>query len=61
MLFSKTSAKIGALFTLFILIIGGFWGKLMCSTFWVWDACLTYVLIFFKIYLGALHFQEFFL
>jgi hypothetical protein len=32
----------------------------MCGTFWMWDACLTYVLILFFIYLGALHFQEFF-
>ncbi len=47
MLFSKTSAKLRVLFTLFTLIIGGFWGKLVCGTFWVWDACLTYVLILF--------------
>ncbi|CAK9195778.1 unnamed protein product [Sphagnum troendelagicum] len=58
-LFSKTSAKIGALFTLFTLITGGFWGKPMWGTFWVWDARLTSVLILFFIYLGALRFQEF--
>jgi heme exporter protein C len=50
MLFSKTSAKIRVLFTFFTLIIGGFWGKLMCGTFWVWDACLTYVLILFFLF-----------
>jgi hypothetical protein len=41
------------------LIIGGFWGKPMWSTFWVWDARLTFVLILFFIYPSALHFQEF--
>jgi heme exporter protein C len=44
-LFSKSDAKIGALFTVFILLTGGFWGKPMWGTFWVWNACLTYVLI----------------
>jgi ABC-type transport system involved in cytochrome c biogenesis permease subunit len=59
-LFSKTSAKIWALFTLFTLIIGGFWGKPMWGTFWVWDVHLTSILILLFIYLGALCFQEFF-
>lgn len=58
-LFSKTGAKIGASFTLFTLVTGGFWGKPMWGTFWVWDARLTSVLILFFIYLGALRFQEF--
>jgi heme exporter protein CcmC len=58
-LFSKTSAKIGALFTLFTLITGGFWGKPMWGTFWAWDTRLTSVLILFFIYPGALRFQEF--
>nr|AHI15982.1 cytochrome c biogenesis C [Blasia pusilla]QIA59569.1 cytochrome c biogenesis C [Blasia pusilla] len=58
-LFSKTGAKIGALFTLFTLVTGVFWGKPMWGTFWVWDARLTSVLILFFIYLGALRFQEF--
>nr|AHI15981.1 cytochrome c biogenesis C [Bazzania trilobata]QGQ61910.1 cytochrome c biogenesis C [Bazzania tridens]QIA59527.1 cytochrome c biogenesis C [Bazzania japonica] len=58
-LFSKTGAKIGASFTLFTLVTGGFWGKPMWGTFWVWDARLTSVLISFFIYLGALRFQEF--
>jgi heme exporter protein CcmC len=58
-LFSKTGAKIGASFTWFTLVTGGFWGKPMWGTFWVWDARLTSVLILFFIYLGALRFQEF--
>lgn len=58
-LFSKSGAKIGALFTLFTLLTGGFWGKPMWGTFWVWDARLTSVLILFFIYLGALRFQQF--
>nr|QIA60649.1 cytochrome c biogenesis C [Metacalypogeia alternifolia] len=58
-LFSKTGAKIGASFTWFTLVTGGFWGKPMWGTFWVWDARLTSVLISFFIYPGALRFQEF--
>nr|QIA60154.1 cytochrome c biogenesis C [Haplomitrium mnioides]QIA60196.1 cytochrome c biogenesis C [Haplomitrium mnioides] len=57
--FSKTGAKIGALFTLFTPVTGGFWGKPMWGTFRVWDARLTPVSISFFIYLGALRFQEF--
>jgi ABC-type transport system involved in cytochrome c biogenesis permease subunit len=55
-LFSKTSAKIRALFTLFTLITGGFWGKPMCGTFWVWDTRLTSILILFFIYPSVLRF-----
>lgn len=58
-LFSRSGAKIGALFTLCTLLTGGFWGKPMWGTFWVWDARLTSVLILFFIYLGALRFQQF--
>ncbi len=58
-LFSETGAKIGASFTLFTLVTGGFWGKPMWGTFWVWDARLTSVSISFSIYPGALRFQEF--
>nr|YP_009047298.1 cytochrome c biogenesis C [Ptychomnion cygnisetum]AGN74050.1 cytochrome c biogenesis C [Ptychomnion cygnisetum]AHI15989.1 cytochrome c biogenesis C [Ptychomnion cygnisetum] len=58
-LFSKSGAKIGALFTSFTLLTGGFWGKPMWGTFWVWDARLTSVLISFFIYLGVLCFQQF--
>nr|YP_010881148.1 cytochrome c biogenesis C [Pallavicinia lyellii]WIA66650.1 cytochrome c biogenesis C [Pallavicinia lyellii] len=58
-LFSKTGAKIGASFTLFTLVTGGFWGKPMWGTFWVRDARLTSVLISSFIYPGAPRFQEF--
>jgi heme exporter protein CcmC len=58
-LFSKSGAKIGALFTVFTLLTGGFWGKPMWGTFWVWDARLTSVLISFFIYSGAPRFQQF--
>nr|YP_009227141.1 cytochrome c biogenesis C [Welwitschia mirabilis]AMA20996.1 cytochrome c biogenesis C [Welwitschia mirabilis]QXE44334.1 cytochrome c biogenesis C [Welwitschia mirabilis] len=56
--FSGTSTEIGALFTLFTLVTGGFWGKPMWGTFWVWDARNTSVFILFFIYLGALCFQK---
>nr|YP_010881107.1 cytochrome c biogenesis C [Moerckia flotoviana]WIA66609.1 cytochrome c biogenesis C [Moerckia flotoviana] len=58
-LFSRTGAKIGALFTLFTSVTGGFWGKPMWGTFWVRDARLTSVLISSFTYLGAPRFQEF--
>nr|YP_009167263.1 cytochrome c biogenesis C [Ginkgo biloba]AJP33459.1 cytochrome c biogenesis C [Ginkgo biloba] len=56
--FSGTGTEIGAFFTLFTLVTGGFWGKPMWGTFWVWDARLTSVFILFFIYLGALRFQK---
>nr|YP_010881065.1 cytochrome c biogenesis C [Apopellia endiviifolia]WIA66198.1 cytochrome c biogenesis C [Apopellia endiviifolia]WIA66239.1 cytochrome c biogenesis C [Apopellia endiviifolia]WIA66444.1 cytochrome c biogenesis C [Apopellia endiviifolia]WIA66485.1 cytochrome c biogenesis C [Apopellia endiviifolia]WIA66526.1 cytochrome c biogenesis C [Apopellia endiviifolia] len=58
-LFSKTGAKIGALFTFTTLVTGGFWGKPMWGTFRVRDARSTPVLISFFIHPGALRFQEF--
>ncbi|CAK7324610.1 unnamed protein product [Dovyalis caffra] len=48
----------GAFFTLFTLVTGGFRGRPMWGTFWVWDARLTSVFISFFIYLGALRFQK---
>ncbi|KAG6383907.1 hypothetical protein SASPL_155524 (mitochondrion) [Salvia splendens] len=48
----------GAFSTLFTLVTGGFRGRLMWGTFWVWDARLTSVFILFLIYLGALCFQK---
>uniref|UniRef100_A0A6N2MZ32 Cytochrome c assembly protein domain-containing protein n=1 Tax=Salix viminalis TaxID=40686 RepID=A0A6N2MZ32_SALVM len=45
-------------FTLFTLVTGGFRGRPMWGTFWVWDARLTSVFISFFIYLGALRFQK---
>ncbi|KAK8539538.1 hypothetical protein V6N13_034831 [Hibiscus sabdariffa] len=55
---SGTSIEIGAFFTLFTLVTGGFRGRPMWGTFWVWDARLTSVFISFLIYLGALRFQK---
>ena len=53
-----TSIEMGASFTLFTLVTGGFRGRPMWGTFWVWDARLTSVFISFLIYLGALRFQK---
>uniref|UniRef100_A0A6N2K8U8 Cytochrome c assembly protein domain-containing protein n=1 Tax=Salix viminalis TaxID=40686 RepID=A0A6N2K8U8_SALVM len=50
--------EMGAFFTLFTLVTGGFRGRPMWGTFWVWDARLTSVFISFFIYLGALRFQK---
>nr|YP_010736433.1 cytochrome c maturation subunit C [Plantago ovata]WEL36385.1 cytochrome c maturation subunit C [Plantago ovata] len=55
---SGTGIEMGAFFTLLTLVTGGFWGKPMWGTFWVWDARLTSVFILFFIYLGALCFQK---
>ncbi|KAJ8746985.1 hypothetical protein K2173_012844 (mitochondrion) [Erythroxylum novogranatense] len=55
---SGTGTEMGAFFTLFTLVTGGFRGRPMWGTFWVWDARLTSVFILFLIYLGALRFQK---
>lgn len=55
---SGTGTEIGSFFTLLTLVTGGFRGKPMWGTFWVWDARLTSVFILFLIYLGALRFQK---
>lgn len=55
---SGTGTEIGAFFTLLTLVTGGFRGRPMWGTFWVWDARLTSVFILFPIYLGALRFQK---
>ncbi|KAL8507043.1 hypothetical protein ACS0TY_017791 [Phlomoides rotata] len=55
---SGTGTEMGAFSTLFTLVTGGFRGRPMWGTFWVWDARLTSVLISFLIYLGALCFQK---
>jgi hypothetical protein len=36
----------GALFTLFTLLTGGFWGKPMWGTFWVWDEYEVFISYF---------------
>ncbi len=51
-LLAKSSAPIGAIFTLIALVTGSIWGKPMWGTWWVWDARLTSTLILFFIYLG---------
>nr|BDC46196.1 cytochrome c biogenesis C [Agathis dammara] len=56
--FSGTGSEIGAFFTLSTLVTGGFRGKPMWGTFWVWDARLTSVFISFFIHLGALCLQK---
>nr|BDC46303.1 cytochrome c biogenesis C [Sciadopitys verticillata] len=56
--FSRTGLKIGAFSTLLTLVTGGFRGKPMWGTFWVWDARLTPVFILFFIHPGALCFQK---
>ncbi|CAN6868490.1 unnamed protein product [Brassica oleracea] len=55
---SGTGIEMGAFFPLFTLVTGGFRGRPMWGTFWVWDARLTSVFISFLIYLGALRFQK---
>ncbi|KAL8474015.1 hypothetical protein ACS0TY_030751 [Phlomoides rotata] len=55
---SGTGTEMAAFSTLFTLVTGGFRGRPMWGTFWVWDARLTSVLISFLIYLGALCFQK---
>nr|AKQ51030.1 Cytochrome c maturation subunit C [Neobartsia pedicularoides] len=55
---SGTGTEMGAFSTLFTLVTGGFRGRPMWGTFWVWDARLTSVFISFLIYIGALFFQK---
>lgn len=54
---AKSSAIIGASFTLVTLITGSIWGKAMWGTWWEWDARLTSELILLFLYFGyiALH------
>ena len=51
---AKSAAPIGAAFTFLALVTGSLWGKPMWSTYWVWDARLTSVLILFFLYLGLI-------
>ena len=39
---ARSSAVIGASYTLLTLLTGSIWGKPMWGTWWVWDARLTY-------------------
>ena len=50
----KTTAPLGAAFTLMCLVTGALWGRPMWGTYWVWDARLTSVLVLFLMYLGVI-------
>ena len=56
-LVAKSSAPVGAAFTLITLLSGSLWGQPMWGTWWVWDARLTSMLVLLFLYLGyiALH------
>ena len=49
---AKSTAPIGAAFTLLALVTGSLWGRPMWGTWWAWDARLTSVLILLFLYLG---------
>lgn len=49
---AKSSAPIGAAFTIICLTTGMLWGKPTWGTWWVWDARLTSVLILLFLYVG---------
>ncbi len=51
---AKSSAFIGASFTLIALTTGAIWGKPMWGTWWIWDARLTSELILLFLYLGCI-------
>ncbi len=49
---AKSSASIGATYTIIALLSGALWGKPMWGTWWIWDARLTSELILLFLYLG---------
>ena len=51
-LVAKAAAPIGAAFTAIAIITGAVWGQPIWTTWWVWDARLTAVLIMFFFYIG---------
>lgn len=55
---AKSSAPIGASFTLIALITGAIWGKPTWGSWWVWDARLTSMLLLLFLYLGAISLQS---
>lgn len=55
---AKSSAPIGASFTLIALVTGAIWGKPTWGAWWVWDARLTAMLILLFLYLGAIALQS---
>jgi heme exporter protein C len=50
-LMARATAPVGACFALVCLATGSLWGRPMWGTYWVWDARLTSMLLFF-LYLG---------
>ena len=50
----KAATPIGAAFTFICLVTGSLWGRPTWSTYWVWDARLTSMLVLFLLYLGVL-------
>ena len=51
-LVAKSSAPIGACFTLISLVTGSLWGEPIWGTWWVWDARITSMLVLLFLYLG---------
>jgi len=49
---AKSSAEIGLVFCVLVLITGMVWGKPTWGTYWVWDARLTTTLLLFLIFVG---------
>jgi len=49
---ARSSAALGASFTLLALATGSLWGKPMWGAWWVWDARLTSELILLFLYMG---------
>lgn len=49
---AKTSASVGATYTVIALLTGALWGKPMWGTWWIWDARLTSELILLFLYMG---------
>lgn len=54
----RSSASIGAWFTVIALLTGALWGKPTWGTFWIWDARLTSELILLFLYLGLIALQS---
>jgi len=49
---AKSSALLGATYTVIALFSGALWGKPMWGTWWIWDARLTSELILLFLYVG---------
>ena len=55
---AKSTAPIGAVFTVLALFTGALWGKPTWGTYWAWDARLTSVLLLLFLYLGYIAIWE---